>query len=368
MRILISASYSESILNFRGDLIVEMINRGHEVFVCAPNFSIENKKSIEKIGVKVFEINLNRNNFDLISDMRYVYQIAYLISKLKPDVFFPYTIKPVVYGLICAYLLRIKIRIPLITGLGYIFEDENEPSLLKHLTRYLYKKVMMFATKIIFQNQDDLRFFQSQLIVKPTTPFVVVHGSGINLAKYCLQAIPKKISFLMIARLLRSKGIYEYVAAAQKIKEKYPDVIFKLIGWIDFGVDSISPNELSAWIESGVINFIGKVDDVRGAISESSVYVLPSYREGTPRTVLEAMAIGRPIITTDSPGCRETVINQFNGCLVSIKSIEELVVAMKFFINNPEMINIFGARSRQLAESKYDVHKVNDEMLSAMGL
>jgi len=196
----------------------------------------------------------------------------------------------------------------------------------------------------------------------------IVNGSGINTSQYPVVDLPDKPAFLLIARLLGDKGVREYAKAAKLVKQKYPAVCFDLVGWIDENPDAIRKQELDEWIAAGIINFKGKLTDVRPAIAASSVYVLPSYREGTPRTVLEAMAMGRAIITTDAPGCRETVQEGVNGKLVEVKSIVELADAMIELIENPELIKQYGKNSRLIAEEKYDVHKVNSFMLKEMGL
>jgi len=172
----------------------------------------------------------------------------------------------------------------------------------------------------------------------------------------------------MICRLLGDKGVREYAAAAKKLREKQKQACIRLIGWIDENPDSISPAELDEWVHSGDVEFLGYLQDIRPAIADSSVYVLPSYREGTPRTVLEAMAMGRPIITTDAPGCRETVVDGENGLLVPVKSVSRLVEAMQRFIENPDLAVEMGKRSRAIAEEKYDVRKVNEVMLREMGI
>ena len=172
----------------------------------------------------------------------------------------------------------------------------------------------------------------------------------------------------MIARLLGDKGVREYAKAAREIRSSNPGIRFGLVGWVDENPDAISKDELHIWVEEGAIEYLGRLDDVRSAIADSTVYVLPSYREGTPRTVLEAMAMGRPIITTDAPGCRETVVEGENGYLVPVKSVDALVGAMQKFVDDPDLAARMGRRSRQIAEEKYDVHKVNAVMLREMGI
>jgi len=173
---------------------------------------------------------------------------------------------------------------------------------------------------------------------------------------------------LLIARLLGDKGVREYAEAARRIRRQHPQARFSLVGWIDDSPNAIAQHELDAWVAEGSLEFLGRLSDVRPAIAACSVYVLPSYREGTPRTVLEAMAMGRAIITTDTPGCRETVVDGDNGFLVPVKSVPALVKAMERFIAEPELAERMGRRSRQLAEAKYDVHQVNGRMLEEMGI
>jgi glycosyltransferase involved in cell wall biosynthesis len=172
----------------------------------------------------------------------------------------------------------------------------------------------------------------------------------------------------MISRLLGDKGVREYAEAALRVKEKYPKIEFVLVGWLDENPDSITQSELDKWVNRGVISFLGKLEDVREVIANCSVFVLPSYREGTPRTVLEAMAMGRAIITTDAPGCRETVIDGENGFLVPVKSVDDLEKSILKFIKQPGLAVSMGKRSREIAEVKYDVKKVNDIMLQEMGI
>ena len=199
----------------------------------------------------------------------------------------------------------------------------------------------------------------------------MVNGSGVNVDYYAHTPIPKGVPrFLLVARLLGYKGIREYVAAAKLVKAQYPEVRFTLVGWIDYeNPSAITQAELDTWIAEGTIDYMGRLTDVRPAIAQCSVFVLPSsYREGTPRSILEAMSMGRAIITTDAPGCRETVRSEDNGLLVPVCSVDELVKAMLKFVENGELVQRFGQRSREIAEEKYDVHKVNQIMLNEMGI
>jgi len=197
---------------------------------------------------------------------------------------------------------------------------------------------------------------------------VVLNGSGVDVAAFNVVPLPSEPAFLLIARLLGDKGVREYVQAAREIRLVRPGVKFLLVGWIDENPDAIRQSELNAWIQEGVVEFLGRMADVRPAIAKASVYVLPSYREGTPRTVLEAMAMGRAIITTDAPGCRETVVDGLNGLLVPVREVAPLVAAMQHFLDSPRLLSSMGQQSRRLVIEKFDVHKVNAVMLNEMGI
>ena len=221
---------------------------------------------------------------------------------------------------------------------------------------------------MFFQNPDDEALFREFQLLPETVPSTVVNGSGVDVAEYSVAPLPDKPCFLLIARLLGDKGVREYAQAAQLVKAVYPEAVFRLVGWIDDNPDAITQRELDQWVGSGLLEFLGRLDDVRPAISDCSVYVLPSYREGTPRTVLEAMAMGRAVITTDAPGCRETVVDGDNGFLVPVKDVNALADAMIKMVATSGLAASMGERSRRIAEEKYDVHKVNAAMLEGMGI
>lgn len=299
------------------------------------------------------------------------------MKDIKPDYVMVYTIKPVIYGSLAAKLARVPNRFALITGLGYPFqgaEDKDyKKSSLQKMMHQLYAVALASAQKVFFQNPDDEALFRTMGILKLTIPSKVVNGSGVDISEYAIKLFPLRGNlpvpkFLLIASLLGDKSVREYAQAAAIIKVEYPQVQFDLVGWVDDNSDTIQQQELDGWINEGLFNFWGKLADVQPAIAANPVYVLPSYREGTPRTVLEAMAMGRSIITTDTPGCRETVVEGYNGYLVPVKSVDKLAAAMERFIMNLELIVSMGAASRQLAEEKFDMNAVNQTMLAEMGL
>lgn len=371
MKILIVAGYADSILKFRGELIDNLITQGATVHVSCPeinNYSAVSKALVDK-GVSVHNISLKRTGINPLVDIRTLFDLIKLMLLIKPNAVMAYTIKPVIYGMLAAWFTRVPQRFALITGLGYAFIGEGSTrSLIRRIAQSLYRIALNRADKIFFQNPDDQALFLDSGITNKKSITRVVNGSGVDISQYAVSSPPKTPRFLLIARLLGDKGVREYVEAARIVKQKYPETIFTMVGWIDDNPGSISQYELDMWINEGIIDFKGKLEDVRPVINECSVYVLPSYREGTPRTVLEAMAVGRAIITTDAPGCRETVMNGKNGILVKVKSIVDLTRAMTKFIESPNLIALFGKESREIAVDKYDVRKVNEYMINEMGI
>jgi glycosyltransferase involved in cell wall biosynthesis len=373
MKILVIASLAESLLNFRGHLLSAMTARGFEVHVAAPGLSESTRwfDELKSRGYQVHDIALSRAGTNPWADFRSLLSLWKLMRQLQPDAILCYTVKPVIYGTIAGWLAGIQRRFALITGLGYAFTGETAGArgAVRHVVQGLYRFALTRSHKVFFQNPDDQLLFRQHGLLRACTPSVVVNGSGVDLERFAVAPLPVGAShFLLIARLLGDKGIREYAQAAQRIRAIHQDVRFSLVGWIDENPDAITQAELDAWIIAGDLVYIGRLEDVRPAIAACSVYVLPSYREGTPRTVLEAMAMGRPIITTHAPGCRETVAEGENGFLVPVRSVDALVEVMQRFIQDSNLASRMGKRSRELVEEKYDVHKVNAVMLKEMGL
>lgn len=379
MKFLLVASYLPSVLNFRGKLLEAISKKDIQVYILSPDLDLFNNEvnQLRGLGYSVNEIPMQRTGTNPLSDMKTLWAVYNCIRKIKPDYVLSYTIKPVIYGTLAAKLAKVPHRFALITGLGYAFqnvEQGSNRSFFQKLVHGLYQYALFHSHKVFFQNPDDQQLFRELNLIAHNKPTVVVNGSGVNVQDFSLVAPPKndsgeiKQSFLLIARLLADKGVREYAEAAKQIKQMYPEAEFHLVGWIDENPAAIAQEELDEWIADGRLNYWGKLADVRPAIAASSIYVLPSYREGTPRTVLEAMAMGRAVITTNAPGCKETVIHGENGFLIEVKSSESLVKAMQQFILDPSLIEKMGKRSREIALNKYDVDAVNKHMLSEMGL
>lgn len=371
--IVIVGSYAPSLRNFRGELI-EALNCGDTVVhAVAPNLNSSKVTSewFKERNIPTHDIDISRAGLNPLVDLISFFKLAMLLKRLRPKLFIGYTIKPVVWGIMAAWIARTPKRVALITGLGYAF---TEPGNLKRIAVrkaacFLYKLSLKRSTHIFFQNTDDRDEFIRLGLVPDNIPTFVVNGSGVNVEIFRETPLPQHpIRFLLISRLLGDKGIREYAQAAAIIRRENPDIEFHLVGGLDTNPNSISRSEIELWQKKGDIVWHGEAEDVRPHIALSHVYVLPSYREGTPRTVLESMAMGRPILTSDAPGCRDTVVDGKNGFLIRPKDTENLVLGMQKFIKNPDSIRQMGKESRKIAENKYDVHTVNSSMISSMGL
>lgn len=352
--------------NFRGDLIREIRSCGYEVVVTGPNR--DNVEKIEELGARFVEIPMNKNGVNPIADLKYLKALVALFRSERPDVTLGYTIKPVIYGSIAAKIAKVKKRVAMITGAGYTFTAKTPKArAIKAVVSLLYKIGLSCADTVIFQNPDDRDQFVGEHLLK-SEKCRIVSGSGVNTEKFSVAAYPKQLTFFMLSRVMYSKGIREYLEAAARVKEKYPQVRFMLLGAVEGIQDSLQQSELAVYTENGIVEHFGETDTVADYYKQCSVYVLPSYREGTPRTVLEAMAMGRAIITTDAPGCRETVQNNENGFLVPVKDSGALAEKMEYFIENPDAVKTMGEKSRAYCIERFDVNKVNSDMLGYLNI
>lgn len=368
MRFLLIAGFPDSVWAFRGPFIEALQDCGLEVHLAAPDLAdgTNLRASLEAKGLFVHSIPLLRTGTNPWVDLKTLGALWLLMRRIRPAYAMGYTVKPVIYGSIAGWLAGVQQRFALITGLGYAFQGEGQRGALRHLVQSLYAIALKRTKKVFFQNPDDEALFRSRGLLKVDLPSVVLNGSGVDVATFDVVPLPAQPVFLLIARLLGDKGVREYAEAARAIRALRPDAKFLLVGWIDHNPDAIRQAELDEWIRDEAVVFLGRMADVRPAIAQASVYVLPSYREGTPRTVLEAMAMGRAIITTDAPGCRETVVDGLNGLLVPVGEVPPLVAAMRRFLDNPAMSASMGLESRKLAVAKFDVRRVNSVMLKEM--
>lgn len=360
MKFILVSPKNRTVYNFRGDLIKMIVACGYEVVVTGPN-RIDMDK-IEALGARFIEVPMNKNGVNPIADIQYQNALEAIFRQEKPDVVLGYTSKPVIYGSIAAKKAKVPHIAAMVTGAGYAFTAKTaKAKVIRAIMSMLYKRAFRCADVAIFQNTDDRDQFVREKLVK-AEKCQIVNGSGVNMEKFSVVPYPEKITFFMLSRVMYSKGIREYLQACEIVKEKYPQVRCMLLGACEGIQDSLSEEQLRPYIDRGIIEHFGETDRVADYYGQCSVYVLPSYREGTPRTVLEAMAMGRAIITTDAPGCRGTVIDGETGFLVPIQDGKALAEKMMQFIENPELIAAMGQKSHEYCSEKFDVKKVNEVM------
>jgi len=360
-KIIIVAPISKSLINFRGDLIKDMKNKGYNVITASPALSGKYVNIFQQQKIDNIPINFQRNKLNPFYDLVTLIKLFKIFWEQSPDIILSYTIKPVIWGGLAARFFKTNFY-ALITGTGFVFYGvSTKRKLLRSFVVLLFKLSLKKSKAVIFQNIDDLDLFVERGIV-PRSKTHLVNGSGVNIKKFYLANIPKGIiNFLCIARLKGDKGIRQYAAAAKIVKKKFPNIVFNLVGPVETSPDAISLDEVNSW--SNYISYKGEVEDVRPLIKDAHIYVLPSYHEGLPRSTLEAMSMGRPIITTNATGCKETVKEGVNGFKVPVASIDILAEKMIWFIEHSNQIEPMGIVSRRMVEEKFDVCKVNAKML-----
>lgn len=373
-KIAIVSSQAFSLTNFRGSLIRELNSAGVTVIALAPDFDTQSRLAVRALGAEPVDYRLSRTGMNPLSDITDLVHLTLVLRRQRPDISLAYFIKPVIYGSIAAWFSGIPKRYAMIEGLGYVFSEEHgdQESLKRRALRLIVTRLYRFAlsrvSRVFFLNEDDVSEFVSRRIISREKSYNL-GGIGVDLGEWQkVKANSEPITFLLAARLLREKGIVEYVNAARRVKARHPMTRFILLGGLDPNPGGLSRDEVERWVKEGVIEWPGHVA-VKPWLAEASVYVLPSYyREGVPRSTQEAMAMGRPVITTDAPGCRDTVIEGKNGFLVPKRDVDALVVAMERFIDNPELIEVMGQSSRRLAEERFDAHKINLRLMELMGI
>lgn len=372
-RVLVVGGISRSLINFRGPLLDCLRDRGHEVLAAAPedeNAAAVRKELGEK-GIELHTVPMARGGMNPLADMATLRAMQQLMREHSPTAVIAYTAKPVIYAGMAARSVGGIRFFPMITGLGYAFTEGGglRRRVLQHVVRGLYRRGLAGADTVIFQNPDDQALFQELGLVPDGARAVRVYGSGVDTERFPRQPLSEAPVFLMLARLLGDKGVREYAEAARRVRAEFPQARFLLAGPMDPNPAAIGRDELERWMEEGSIEYLGALDDVQAALRDCRFYVLPSYREGTPRSVLEAMATGRPIITTDAPGCRETVEHGLNGLLVVPRDAGSLADAMREMLQMPdEAVGRMSDQSVRLVQERFDVRRVNESILAATGL
>ena len=366
-KILFIAGNARSLIANRINLINELKNNNCIVEAAVPIEDLLDE--VYEIGIKIYTFRLNRGSINPIKCMEAFLDLFKIAYKFKPDIVFTYTVGPIVWGNLCSFLVGVPKIFSMITGLGSSFNESKKikDRFLKSIIINLYRLSINFCTKVYFQNNDDLNEFIIRKIFFDKSKAIRVKGSGIDLNKFYPHPLPEEIKFIFVGRLLKEKGVYEFFEAAKIIHKKYKNIKFLIVGPFDPSLKNCIDKVLFEEIKtSKEVEYLGKVKDVRPFLRESSVFVLPSYyREGVPKSSLEAMAIGRPIITCDSIGCRETVLENKNGFLVNPKNIKSLSLKMKLFIDKPELIQTMSLESINFSKT-FDVKDVNRKIINSM--
>ncbi|MBA3511189.1 glycosyltransferase family 4 protein [Sphingomonas sp.] len=362
--VLLNSSYGQSLIKFRARLIEELVAAGHEVHVTAPDFDEALVSKLAGMGATAHQVPLARTGIGPLSDLRYALSIRKLIRRIGAELVVSYTSKPNIWASLAAGSVGVR-SASLITGLGYAFTEGGglKRRLISLVSRLLYRLATSRNDVVIFQNPDDRADFLATGCLTDPSKARLVNGSGVDIEQFAVAPLPDAPVFLMVSRLLGTKGVREYAQAGLALRSRRPDCRFLLAGYHDEGPDGVGVDEVNGWQAAG-LEYLGHLADVRPAIAQASIFVLPSYyREGTPRSTLEAMAMGRPVITTDMPGCRETVVDAENGFLVPPREANALEEAMQRLASDPSMRARMGTQSRRLCERRFEVGQVTQTLL-----
>jgi glycosyltransferase involved in cell wall biosynthesis len=366
-RILVLSSLDHSLINFRGDFIKSLVKEGYEVYAGAPEFRKEKLKEVKDLGAIPVSYYLQRTGLNPFNDLKTIFNIKKIIQEHNIDLVYPYTVKPVIYGSIAANMNKTPV-ISLITGLGFAFTGLTfKARTLQRLNEFLYKLSIRKNKIIIFQNSDDYQLFLDRKIISKNHKIGFVSGSGVNLEQFKTRVNENStdvISFIIVARLIKEKGIALFIDAAQTLKAKYPKAEFHIIGAPENSPSAVKLEKLNMLHDEGIIIYHGLQHNIPEHLFKRDIFVLPTYyREGVPRSILEALSVGMPVITTNTPGCKETVINGKNGFLIKPQDLDELINAMEYFLVNKEKIKEMGINSRNYAKERFDVNLINKNLL-----
>lgn len=366
--IAVLSSHTPSLFWFRLDMMREFFRRGYAVYALGNEAEEKWAPRFAENGIAYRQIPVIRNGMNPLKDRKTIAAIQAQLERIMPEKLFVYQAKTVIYGAMAANRLGITEVYPLIAGMGSVFVSD---SLITRAVRpvlvAMYRRAMKKCPAVFFQNRDDERIFRDRRIVRDQK-VVLLHGSGVNTERFTAQPLPEKPAFLCVSRLIRDKGVYEYLCACRRMKQTHPGVECLLVGPYDSNFSTLRPEELQPFLEDGSVSYVGEQEDVRPWLARCSVFVLPSYREGTPKANLEAMASGRAVITTDAPGCRETVRDGENGFLVPVRSVDAIFEKMEWSLDHPEEVAAMGRKGREMAEQIFDVRKVNAVICRTMGL
>lgn len=356
MHIVFSGNNAWGMWNFRSHVLSHFVERGFRVSVLSPYDAVWTPR-LEQLGCEVHHVTIHPKGTNPLADTGLFFQYLRLFKSLMPDVSITYTIKPNIYGSLAAQSLGIP-YLPVTTGLGYVFLKRG---IVSSVAKFLYRVAFHRARTVWFLNRDDVATFRQSGLVSADC-VEQLPGEGIDLKRYSVADPPSgaELTFLLVGRMLRDKGVCEFVEAARLLRPRYPLVRFQLLGavWKD-NPSAIAEEELRVWEQAGYVTYLGVTDDVRPYLRAADCVVLPSYREGIPCTLMEAAATGRPLVATDVPGCREVVVDGENGYLCAPRDASSLAAAMERMLKlSPDERRAMGLRGRRLMEERFDVRHI----------
>lgn len=369
--ILVVRSHADYLVRFHGPLIRCLVEKGHRVIGACPEPSPAHAAALHDMGAEIVPFPCVRRGLNPVADGLSFLQFRRALQRIKPDLALFITVKPIVYGVRAARQVGCDKVYAMLSGLGFTFGKNGGlvDNVISGLSRQLLSGALHRCDGVLFHNEADREELSSRELLQAGTPTAVTHGSGVDLEYFGQQPLPAASSVLMIARLVAAKGVRDFAEAARLVRQHRPDVTFRLVGWFEKGPDAISPAEVQAWVEAGDLEFLGRLEDVRPALRECTIFALPTfYREGLPRTILEALAIGRPIITTDIPGCNETVFEGRNGHLIATRDPKALRDAILQIIADPETVPRMAEESRKLAELRFGSQSNAASVAAFMGV
>ena len=360
MKVLLICVTSDSVCTFRHGLIKALQNEKIDVSVIA--FDDKRKIEIEKFGADFYCISAQNRSLNPVSALSLKHGYFKMIKQIAPDIVFTFMLKPNTFGVLAAEKAGIKNIYSMVEGAGDVFINNGVKwRLIRKVVCHLYKKSFKSCKKIFFLNNDDKADFIQRQLVKPEQ-CEIIHGIGVDLERFAYKPIKNNKTFLMVARMLKTKGVYEYCKCARIVKQKYPDAVFDYLG----AEGTVSLEDIKEYIDDGSINYLGTTTDVRPFYEDCSVLILPSYREGMPMSVMEAEAMGRAIITTDVNGCRDTVLDGYNGFIIPRGDSEKMAEKVMWCLEHPMDTERMGENARKYAEENFDEKKINERIIETL--
>jgi glycosyltransferase involved in cell wall biosynthesis len=371
LRLALTVNNAWDILAWRQTLVRALLEAGFEAAVVAPPGPAI--PAVAGLGCQILTYPLNRRGLNPLEEARALIGLSAVYRQWRPAIAHHFTIKPNLYGTLAARLAGVPVVIATVTGLGYIWTDDGPRArVLRAILEPIYRRVLRLADAVIYLNEEDRRTLGGRRTV-------LIPGEGIDLEAFSPSAVPPERQaalrselglgsddqvVLMVGRMLRHKGVLEFVEAARRVRVACPEAVFVLVGPSDEGNPARIPSgEIRVWETTGLVRYLGTREDVRELMAIADVVVLPTYREGLPRVLIEAAAMGRPIVATDIPGCREVVWSGVNGFLVPVRDAVALAEAIEALLKNPKLRAEFGAASRRLAEERFSDQRVVDCIL-----